>query len=869
MKWIVTLWAALIGVAAFGQNTVRQVPNVARLIQSAGSANSPLVETAGYYAAGDGGGALYRWTNSAPAVTNALGGALAVAGGAWVQMGYEINVRQFGARGDGTTDDFASLQAAANWIGDGQAGTLYFPPGTYALDEADDFIVKGPGRYYGSDATIKLLSDSISGQTVKFNDESSRVIWDGINIDANNIPGQNGIGVADGVRDLWIMDLSVSNCVHQPAGNAFGGRGVTIQHANGGGARRVMVTGVSVFNSYAAFDVSGRFSTGEPVEDQGAEGIRISDCYAYNCSQLLESYARNNTTFPQEPKYLAAVISNVQGYNVGYPTAYSTNLVLAMSSYTASTITCPTNHYLTFGDPVQFAAAFGNVVTNTTYYVKSTPSATTFTFSETDAASGAEFNIGASGSLSASINVQWFRGGAIVFDRGGNMVLSNVQIYNDDTYPRLPAVIKGKASGLVIDNMSVHADVQNFIDGRSFSESSVDWAPQAQGFRDSVINAKVFGDVGTIVVAEDGGAAKMTDNQVTVMVDSLRWGIVDPQAGLKGDNYISATDRITLKRRQGLFTTVYSTWNDFSAEQMDTDWRGNVSLMRFDIVRTANTNTAIGTIYNGGLLQLRAQAQTLATLGDGLFSLNSAAWNGNGKLSLSDNRLWFDGGILRTRNGVNPSSVSDGFAIAGRLPVDNRPGDTTFNVLTHSPVQLFDLSANSTVTMSTNSALRGQIASIVRDGSELYTLNVGPGIKTIPAGMPATVDLIYDGTNWVTLRYTEHVSQPLTVEVTESGGDVEIVGGGRRTYSHSLNASTGGDANLVFSSVVDGDTGTLLVRAASTNVTLTLTDAFAYSPSGSTLTVTGGTNNWSVVAWEARTINSTNVVLVNLGDYSR
>ena len=73
----------------------------------------------------------------------------------------------------------------------------------------------------------------------------------------------------------------------------------------------------------------------------------------------------------------------------------------------------------------------------------------------------------------------------------------------------------------------------------------------------------------------------------------------------------------------------------------------------------------------------------------------------------------------------------------------------------------------------------------------------------------------------------------------------------------------------MFSSVVDGDTGTLLVWAASTNVTLTLTDAFAYSPSGSTLTVTGGTNNWSVVAWEARTINSNNVVLVNLGDYSR
>lgn len=736
-------------------NVVTKVGSVAELL-AVNPSDATLVQTLGYYTAGDGGGATYRWAAGYAGTTNSLGGAFAVSGGGWVQLGSEVNVRQFGALGDGVTDDLEAVQAAADWIGARMAGTLHFPAGVYAFDSADDFVVKGPGRYHGSDATLKLLSPSVLGQTVAFREEASNVIWDGINIDANSIPGQNGIGIADSVRDLWIMNLTVSNCVHQPAGNAFGGRGVTIQHANGGGARRVNVRGVSVFNSYAAFDISGRFSTGEPVEDQGSEGIRISDCYAYNCSQFIESFARNNTTFPQSPKYLAAVIVNSQGYNVGYPTAYSTNLVLSMSSYTASTITCPTNHYLTLGDPVQFPTAFGNIDTNTTYYVRSVPTTTTFTLSETDAASGTEFDIGASGSLSASVNVQWFRGGAIVFDRGGNLVLSNVQIYNDDTYPRLPAVIKGKASGLVIENLSVFADVQNVIDARSFSESSGDWAPQAQGFRDSVINMKVFGDAGQIIVAEDGGAAKMTDNLFDIAVDSLRWGILDPQAGVKQDNYYTAVDRITGKRRSGIFNNAYALFNDFSGEQLDATWNGNTSIYRFDVVRTSSTNTAIGTIYNGGLLQLRAQANTLATLGNGLFSLNSAAWDGNGRLSLSDNRIWFDDGILRTRNGANPLSSSDGVSIAGRLPLNEREGDTTFNVFTHAPIQLFALTNNATVTMSTNDALRGQFASIVRNGTEAYTLNVGPGLKTIPAGVAATIDVVFDGVAWLLWRYSEH-----------------------------------------------------------------------------------------------------------------
>lgn len=43
------------------------------------------------------------------------------------------NVKDFGARGTGSTDDTAAIQAAVNWTSGANRGTVYFPVGTYAI----------------------------------------------------------------------------------------------------------------------------------------------------------------------------------------------------------------------------------------------------------------------------------------------------------------------------------------------------------------------------------------------------------------------------------------------------------------------------------------------------------------------------------------------------------------------------------------------------------------------------------------------------------------------------------------------------------------------------------------------------------------
>lgn len=92
------------------------------------------VFVSGYYAQGDGGGGQY-WFDSTDTISADNGGTIIVAtdGGRWkLQLINPLSVRQFGAKGDGVTDDSAAIQASINWMTSG--GKLFFPIGTYKIN---------------------------------------------------------------------------------------------------------------------------------------------------------------------------------------------------------------------------------------------------------------------------------------------------------------------------------------------------------------------------------------------------------------------------------------------------------------------------------------------------------------------------------------------------------------------------------------------------------------------------------------------------------------------------------------------------------------------------------------------------------------
>lgn len=131
--------------ATLVSGVARVVPSIAELraLPKTGTKNAFV---AGYYAAGDGGGGAYYY-DGADTTAADNGGSVIVAadGGRWKlsQQGY-VSVRQFGAKGDGVTDDTAAIaaaiayiSAAAPWPTSTSRATnrpaLYFPAGVYPV----------------------------------------------------------------------------------------------------------------------------------------------------------------------------------------------------------------------------------------------------------------------------------------------------------------------------------------------------------------------------------------------------------------------------------------------------------------------------------------------------------------------------------------------------------------------------------------------------------------------------------------------------------------------------------------------------------------------------------------------------------------
>jgi hypothetical protein len=88
---------------------------------------------AGYYAPGDqGGGVFYYDAGSGTASNGGTTLAPNAGGGRW-KRAYSgpVNVKWFGAKGDGVTDDTAAIQAALNFVYTTGGGIVFFPLGQY------------------------------------------------------------------------------------------------------------------------------------------------------------------------------------------------------------------------------------------------------------------------------------------------------------------------------------------------------------------------------------------------------------------------------------------------------------------------------------------------------------------------------------------------------------------------------------------------------------------------------------------------------------------------------------------------------------------------------------------------------------------
>lgn len=132
------------------------------------------IKTLGYYNVGDGGSSIF-YVNSAPTAETF---SIKLANGLYANLlqGNSYNVVQFGAKGDGVTDDYVTLNSAIEHCNDGD--TLYFPSGTFICDTRLNINKK-----------IKIIG---SGRNTTIIKKSAQTVNDGVFICFNSASSNGG-----------------------------------------------------------------------------------------------------------------------------------------------------------------------------------------------------------------------------------------------------------------------------------------------------------------------------------------------------------------------------------------------------------------------------------------------------------------------------------------------------------------------------------------------------------------------------------------------------------------------------------------------------------------------------------------------------
>jgi Pectate lyase superfamily protein len=158
------------------------------------------------------GGTNQTWLNGAPLrlTLSALN-----LSNLWTTLGYGLmyNVKNYGAKGDGSTDDTTAIQAAITAAGNAAGGVVYFPAvatnykvtGTLTVPANVTLRGDGPGA-----STITTTSATLD--VIVLNDTGSGVC--NLHITAAALPFRTagaGINVAASVYNYWIDNVSIEN----------------------------------------------------------------------------------------------------------------------------------------------------------------------------------------------------------------------------------------------------------------------------------------------------------------------------------------------------------------------------------------------------------------------------------------------------------------------------------------------------------------------------------------------------------------------------------------------------------------------------------------------------------------------------------
>ena len=188
---------------------------------------TPVVGKTLFIRSADGGGRIWKAVTGAAAGTYTNDGGvycgteIIPTGGdgssAWVDdSSGPVNVKWFGAKGDGVTDDTSTIQSSLNF-----GGEIYFPEGTYLIDGlavSDEY-----SAILDITKQVKLFSDSKNGATIKqktadngtpmfIGQDVDGVEISNISLDGSLTAGTYAVAYNYGIKLYGCKYVSIDNC---------------------------------------------------------------------------------------------------------------------------------------------------------------------------------------------------------------------------------------------------------------------------------------------------------------------------------------------------------------------------------------------------------------------------------------------------------------------------------------------------------------------------------------------------------------------------------------------------------------------------------------------------------------------------------
>lgn len=265
----------------YGFDTVAQMKAATNL------SNGDRVRTYGYYAKNDGGGAYYRVVNSVPS-----GPYEALGDMRYAELIIEdtMNVRQFGAKGDGTTDDTAKIQIALD-----NSATTLVPGGVYMINAVTKISLKSHNKLMlDNDATIKALPNDAGNYAVlEVRDVTDVEICGGtIEGERNEHTGTTGewgmcINIVGSSNKIYVHDINLTDAW---------GDGIYVNTTGSVNTARVYVNNARR-NGYSIISVDNFYSDQDHIENtHGTMPQAGVDIEPNNNTDILNNIVFNNLT---------------------------------------------------------------------------------------------------------------------------------------------------------------------------------------------------------------------------------------------------------------------------------------------------------------------------------------------------------------------------------------------------------------------------------------------------------------------------------------------------------------------------------------------------------------------------------------------